>query len=98
MSLYGKESKCRTQSCLHFWAISSVRLLTVKPTLAVSAGNDDSTRKEAQVQYVINDTRIKACTSVRRQRLHQTRISESGEPQNGSTQLRSVYRVNGFGQ
>ena len=28
----------------------------------------------------------------------QTRISESGEPQHGSAQLRSVYRSNGFGQ
>ena len=60
MSLYGEESKCRTQTCPHFWAISSVRLLTVEPTLVVSAGNDDSTRDEAQVG-IFNDTRIKAC-------------------------------------
>ena len=63
MPLYGEESKCRTQICLLFWAISSVRLLTVKPMLAVSAGDDDWTREEAQVslQYVLNGTRIKAC-------------------------------------
>ena len=52
MPLYDEESKCRTQTCLLFWAISSVQLFTVKPTLAVSA------KKRT---YILNDTRIKAC-------------------------------------
>jgi len=31
MPLYGEESKRHTQTCLHFWAISSVPLLTASP-------------------------------------------------------------------
>jgi len=59
MQLYGEESKCHTQTCLHFWAICSVRLLTVKPMLAVSAEQE-----EAHVHHQRH-------TNQRHRRLHQ---------------------------
>ena len=50
MPVYGEESKCPTQTCLHLWTISSVRLLTVKPMLAGSA--EPRNGEEAQVHSV----------------------------------------------
>jgi len=43
-----------------------------------------TTRRAKKRKYIINDT---ISASVRRQRLHQTRISESGEPERGRAQL-----------
>jgi len=81
MQLYGEESKCHTQTCLHFWAICSVRLLTVKPMLAVSAEQE-----EAHVHHQRHTNqrhrRLHQLTCLRRRfddSLQQTRISESGE-------------------
>jgi len=72
-------------------------VITAAANRSSQSGNDDSTREEAPVRPQRHANQGLS-TSVRPQRLHRIRISESGEPPHRSAQLRSVYRSNGFGQ
>jgi len=56
-------------------------VITAAENRSPQLGNDDSTREEAQVGlHTQRRTNQRLSTSVQRHRLHQTRISESGEP------------------